>query len=158
MENWCLQNTGYQGRICLTGISNLNSNWILWHMNNTKLSDNFVPGSNPNCFFLCILFQIVTEHDRELLIAFKYFTVDCVNHRITRMEIILQFSFPCFPNALFAIFNYLWCEYLPGIETSSFFSITECEFLHICVLYGIFPKIFLTFLLSQRWHTDLLFE
>jgi hypothetical protein len=53
LENWCRQNTGYQGdcwRICLTAISNFSSNWILWHMNNTKLSDNFVPGTKTSFF------------------------------------------------------------------------------------------------------------
>jgi len=41
----------------------------------------------------------MTEHDGDLLIGFKYFTVDCVNNRIKRKEIILQFSFLYFPNA-----------------------------------------------------------
>jgi len=39
------------------------------------------------------------EHDGDLLIGFKYFIVDFVNHRITRKEMILQFSFLYFPNA-----------------------------------------------------------
>lgn len=68
-------------------------------MNTTKLSDNFVPGSNNNCFFWFLLLHIMIEHDGDLLIGFKYFTVDCVNHRITRKEIILQYSFLYFPNA-----------------------------------------------------------
>jgi len=41
----------------------------------------------------------MTEHGGDLVIGFKYFTVDCVNNRIKRKEIIFQFSFMYFPNA-----------------------------------------------------------
>ena len=99
MKNWCLRNTGYKGDrcsefACLEFLISV----LIEYMNTTKHSDNFVPGSNTNCFW-CILLYIIIEHDQDLLIGSKYFTVGCVNHRITRKEIVLHFSVLYFPDA-----------------------------------------------------------